>query len=395
MKAAALNLMLLCILLLTYGDAQESRSLNSSAAGLSIPPAADELASAQQIEESYYSPGTELLSAGTPSAPLSLAYPAADLNGDSAADFLIFNLAGDQANNSFVSQISAVNGSDGETIWQKDYPDGLAWASPIGDMNGDGCDDVLINVLLRGLRFIPYSEVAVCSGRDGTEIWRRSQLLALSYAQPLKDVTGDGRADLRIHLFGIDSLNNTLATKISILDGADGLEISSRIFSGGLAVEYGAGNLTNDRSQDDILAVYRIDREGKDISTEMTAKDGRDRNPLWNATFDGCLALAIASQDLTGDGIDDLLVYMLSLAPDSAELDLGVMRGDDGSMLWRRSYGSSLAIASVGPDLTGEGAMDLMISRLGETGAAMELQAIKGDDGRLLWSRASTILMPK
>jgi outer membrane protein assembly factor BamB len=391
MKAAALNLMLLCILLLTHCEAKE----NSSAAGLSFLPAADELASSQQIEDLYYSLGTELLSARTPSAPLSLAYPTADLNGDSLADFLIFNLAGDQANNSFVSQISAVNGSDGETIWQKDYPDGLAWASPIGDMNGDGCNDVLINVLLRGLRFVPYSEVAVCSGRDGTEIWRRSQLLALSYAQPLKDVTGDGKADLRIHIFGIDSLNNTLATKISILDGADGLEIGSGIFSGGLALEYGAGNLTADRRQDEILAVYRIGRDGKIISTEMMAKDGRDRARLWNATFDGCLAVAVAGQDLTGDGIDDLLVYMLRLAPDSPELDLGVVRGDDGTVLWRRSYGSSLAMASVGPDLTGEGTRDLMIYKLGETGAAMELQAVKGDDGKLLWSRPSTILMPK
>jgi len=325
----------------------------------------------------------------------SLARSTEDLNGDSAADFLIFNLAGDQVNDSFVSQISALSGSDGETIWQKDYPDGLAWASPIGDMNGDGCNDVLINVLLRGLRFVPYSEVAVCSGRDGTEIWRRSRLLALSYAQPLKDVTGDGRADLRIHLFGIDSLNNTLATKISILDGVDGLEIGSRIFSGGLAVEYGAGNLTDDRRQDDILAVYRIDRDGKDMSTDMMAKNGRDGKPLWNATFEGCLAFAIASQDLTGDGIDDLLVYMLRLAPDSAELDLGVVRGDDGTMLWRRNYGGSLALASAGPDLTGEGAKDLMIYRLGDTDGAMELQAVKGDDGKLLWSRPSTILMPK
>jgi outer membrane protein assembly factor BamB len=395
MKSVALNLILMCILLLPSCDAQENNSENNSTAGLFLWPAADEMPSAQQIEDAYYSVGTEILSAKTSSLPLSLAYPVADLSGDSIADFLLLSLATDQANDSFASRISAMNGSDGGMIWQKDYQDGLAFASAIGDMNGDGCNDVMVNVLLRGLRFIPYSEVAVLSGRNGTEIWSKPQLLALSYAQPLKDLTGDEKTDLRVHVFGIDSLNNTLATKIIVLDGVDGKEICSEIFSGGLAIEYGAGNLTGDRDQDDLLVVYRIDESMEDISTEMTARNGQDRSQLWNATFRGCLALAFAGQDLTGDGIDDLLIYIVSLSPDSAALDLGVMRGDNGTMLWRKSYGSSLILASAGPDLTGDGARDLMIYEMGETGDGMELQAVKGDDGKLLWSRPSTILMPQ
>ena len=393
MKAVALNLILMCILLLTHCDAQENNSENNSASSLFLWPAADEMPSAQQIEDAYYSVGTELLSGKTSTVPLSLAYPVEDLNGDSIADFLLLNFAIDQANDSFVSQISAMNGSDGEMIWQKDYQDALAFASPLGDMNGDGCNDVMVNVFLRGLRFIPYSEVAVCSGRNGTVIWSKPQLLALSYAQSLKDVTGDDKADLRVHIFGIDSLNNTLATKISVLDGVDGKEIGSEIFSGALAMEYRAGNLTRDRDQDDLLAVYRIDKNMEDISTEITARKGQDRSQLWNATFKGCLAFALAGQDLTGDDIDDLLIYMVSFSPDSAALDLGVMRGEDGTLLWRRSFGSSIVLASAGPDLTGDGARDLMIYKLGEEGAGLELQAVKGDDGKLLWSKPSTILM--
>jgi hypothetical protein len=243
------------------------------------------------------------------------------------------------------------------------------------------------------LRFIPYSEVAVLSGRDGTEMWRKPQLLAVSYAQPTKDVTGDGRADLRVHIFGIDSLNNTLATKMSVVDGVNGKEISSEIFTGALAIEYRAGNLTKDRDQDDLLAVYRIDEKMANISTEMTAISGGDGSQLWNATFKGSLAFALALPDLTGDGIDDLLIYILSLSRDSAALDLGVMGGEDGRLLWRRAFGSSLVLASAGPDLTGDGNRDLMLYKLGDEGAGMELQAVKGDDGRLLWSRPSTILM--
>jgi len=82
MRAAALNLMLLCILLLIHCDAKENSSLNCSAAGLYFLPAADGLASGQDIEDFYYSLDTELLSARTPSAPLSLARSTEDLNGD-------------------------------------------------------------------------------------------------------------------------------------------------------------------------------------------------------------------------------------------------------------------------------------------------------------------------
>jgi hypothetical protein len=401
MKAVALKLILMCTLLLTYCDAQESDSGNSSAdnstddstAGLILWPAADEMPAAQLIEDAYYGMGEEHLHGKTSNLPLSLAYLVEDLSGDSIADFLLLSLAVDQANDSIISVISAMNGSDGETIWRKDCQDGLAFASPIGDVNGDGCNDVMVNVLLRGLRFIPYSEVAVLSGRNGTEIWSKPQLLALSYAQPLKDVTGDETTDLRVHIFGIDSLNSTLATKISVLDGVDGKEIDSLIFSGGLAVEYGAGNLTADRDPDDLLAIYRIDESMEDISTELSAINGRDRSQLWNATFGGCLAFALACQDLTGNGIDDLLIYLVSFSSDSAALDLGVLRGEDGKMLWRRAFGSSLVFASAGPDLTGDGARDLMIYKIGETGSGMELQAVKGDEGKLLWRRPSTILM--
>jgi outer membrane protein assembly factor BamB len=69
------------------------------------------------------------------------------------------------------------------------------------------------------------------------------------------------------------------------------------------------------------------------------------------------------------------------------------MRGEDGKMLWRRTFGSSLVLASAGPDLTGDGARDLMIYKMAETGSGMELQAVKGDDGKPLWSRPSTILI--
>jgi hypothetical protein len=47
-----------------------------------------------------------------------------------------------------------------------------------------------------------------------------------------------------------------------------------------------------------------------------------------------------------------------------------------------------------GPDLTGEGQGDLIVYKLGESESA-EVLAIKGDDGRLLWSKKGMIFIPQ
>ena len=49
---------------------------------------------------------------------------------------------------------------------------------------------------------------------------------------------------------------------------------------------------------------------------------------------------------------------------------------------------------TAGPDLTGEGRRDLFVYRLGESESA-EVLAIKGDDGRILWSKEGMIFVPQ
>ena len=61
-------------------------------------------------------------------------------------------------------------------------------------------------------------------------------------------------------------------------------------------------------------------------------------------------------------------------------------------MLWQQSF-SGLVYAVAGPDLTGEGQRDLIVYKLGESESA-EVLAVKGDDGRLLWSREGMIFIP-
>ncbi len=326
--------------------------------------------------------------------PISLAFPAEDLNGDSSHDILVLKIAADPETNAFATDISAMSGSDGTTIWQKEYTDGLAIAYPAGDLNGDGLGDIVIDVIIAGTSFIPYSEVSALHGSNGTEIWSSPQLLAATVAYPIDDLTGDNATDLVVHLFGIDSLNSSLVTKISSVDGSSGIELDSRVFPGAVAAEYPAGNLTSDQIQDSITAVYGIDEAApENITSTLFATSGSDREELWNTSFKGSLAIAVPISDISGDSLDDLLVYIVSNNT-TISFEMAALQGTDGQMLWRRSSGDTLAIAFAGPDLTGDGARDLIVYKLSESGES-ETEAVKGDDGSLLWTKPSMVFIPQ
>jgi hypothetical protein len=350
---------------------------------------------------SYYDSVPYSMAPDEPQA-ISLAFPASDLNGDDAADLLVMNISSDAGTGSFESQISALNGADGSLLWQKEYPGSLVFAMTAGDLDGDGLTDIMVDEIVAGGSFIPYSSVSALDGSDGTVIWSRPQILAMTIAYPIQDSNGDNASEFLVHTFGMDGINNTLLTKIARVNGADGTKLDERIFSGSLAIEYPAGNFTSDPVQDSIAAIYQLDGslagEMEEAPLNITATrfeaiDGRERTALWNGSFSGP-ALAVPVMDLTGDGQDELVVYLLKSAKDgSFYSDIAVLQGSNGELLWQQSFAGSLAFVTPGPDLTGDGQQDLIVYKLGEDGV-VEVLAVKGDDGRLLWSRGGMVYIP-
>lgn len=326
--------------------------------------------------------------------PISLAFPIADLNGDSAYDILVLKIANDPYTNAFNTEISAMSGSNGTELWAKEYPNSLAIAYPAGDISGDNLSDVVIDVIVGGMNFIPYSEVSALFGSNGTEIWSRPHPLAITFAYPIENAAEGNATDLVEHLFGIDSINGSLVTKISTVNGSSGTDLSSRIFIGGVAAEYPVGNLTSDDVGDSITAIYKLNETSpENITSILVATSGSNREELWSASFNDSLGIAVPIQDISGDSLDDLLVYMLSNNT-TITFEMAALQGIDGQMLWRRSFGESPAIAFGGPDLTGEGKGDLIVYRMNEFGES-EMEAVKGDDGSILWTKPMMIFIPQ
>jgi hypothetical protein len=277
---------------------------------------------------------------------ISLAFPASDLNGDNAADLLVMNISSSAGKGAFNSEVSALSGSDGSTLWQKEYPGSLVFATTTEDLTGDGKTDIMIDEILAAASFIPYSSVSALDGSNGTVIWSRPRMLAMTFAYPVKDIGRNSATQFLVHVLGVDSMNNSIFTSIARVSGANGTNLDERTFSGALAIEYAAGNLTSDLMQDSIAAIYQLNKsmacEVEDAPMNITAttfeaRDGQDHKMLWNRSF-ASPALAVPVMDLTGDGLNELAVYLMRFGEnDSISCDIAVLQGSDGKLLWSKA----------------------------------------------------------
>ena len=331
-----------------------------------------------------------------------LALPVPDLNGDKAADLLVINISSQAETEDFNSSISALSGSDGSTLWQKDYPGSLVYAMTAGDLNGDGLTDVMVDQVLAGEELSLSSGVSVFDGSNGNEIWSRPLTMAMTVAYPVKDTDGDDAPDIVVHSFHVDGMNGSLSTRIARVSGASGTDIDEKTFIGSLAVEYPAGNLTADGVPDSIIAIYKLNGTvGGELeedlmnitATTFEGLDGQRGAKLWEQSFEGP-AMAVPLTDLTGDGMDELAAYLIRYGEDaSITNDMALLQGSDGVVLWQKSFPGFMAIGVPGADQTGEGLKDMIIYKV-EGSEGMETIAVKGDDGRQLWNRTGMIYLP-
>lgn len=130
-----------------------------------------------------------------------------------------------------------------------------------------------------------------------------------------------------------------------------------------------------------------------DVSTLVSAntKFGSNITKLWNKTSSEKVSEIYGIQDLSGDGLDDVLV-LLRFA--DMRYRLVVLKGTDGNELWNMSVTSGMNISwNIVSDLDGDGIGDVLVTTSKITITSpyssitdYEIFAKKGNNGLTLWN---------
>jgi len=129
---------------------------------------------------------------------------AGDLGEDERGDVLVMMTTSELDMATFTINIAArlmaKRGCDGEPLWEK-YVDGFCWALPAGDLDGDGMDDVLVQMSSTELdmasgTITTTATVIAKRGYDGEPLWEESVTGRDLSALPASDLNGDKKRDV-------------------------------------------------------------------------------------------------------------------------------------------------------------------------------------------------------
>ncbi len=265
-----------------------------------------------------------------------------DLNDDGYDEVVIGTIWGDRS-------IRVYSGIDGELIWVHDtheYGDGgwvyQVWAQ--ADFNSDGVNDVLAAVGDDGDGTGP-KRIYCLNGLNGNSIWEYQNSGAMYSVISVEDFTGDGKADVLAGgtnnggsdgaAFGLNGLNGNVEFEFETagssvwalvqLDDINGDEINdvavgdySGVISfidptdGSLIEEAVPGSYSNTIYHIDPISDVNADgyldlviAHSEDIAVVV---DGKTSDNIWTTSVADKCWNALAIGDISGDGIEDVVV---------------------------------------------------------------------------------------
>jgi hypothetical protein len=270
-------------------------------------------------------------------------------------------------------RVFVISGATGALIKKFEPPEetlefGYAIA-PLGDINGDGKPELAVGapVLTNSV-----GRVYALSGADGSQIWKATESGAgLSRTQPiasfgatlaaLRDINGDGKADLVVGAPFHDDGTGKLAGAAYVLSGADGSQIRSHV-PPQLSAENRFGvSVTNIGDQnDDGKDDYMVGDSRASKAHLFSGAGGSYLGAIASRQLNDFFGFAAATvSDYDGDGKVDFWIS----APDSDHVYLMNSAGTQlldvpDPLTGNKSFGHSLATTR---DLGGDKGLDLLV----------------------------------
>ena len=203
---------------------------------------------------------------------------------------------------------------------------------PTGDLDGDGKEDVLVQVWNESVDTTNKTLIAKC-GSNGTNLWEESGTWIID-AVLIGDLSGKGMDDVIVKTIELEMATNRTKETVIAKRGCDGFQLWNVSVSGtclpGLSTSL-AGDLDGDGKEDVIVNKRECDEAMNITTTTVIAKSGYDGTQLWMAESEGYIAVTTEvigktgslgqnrAADFNGDGIANVLLVSCDSAYGSCD----------------------------------------------------------------------------